>query len=51
MNKFNFFIGEPDLFFHRRGAEGTEEEKKEIVKRGNLLAANAKITSIAHCDQ
>jgi len=29
VNKFNSFIGELDLFFYRRGAEGTEEEKKE----------------------
>ncbi len=29
MNKPNYFLCELDLFFNRRGAEGTEEEKKE----------------------
>ena len=55
MNKPKYFIGELDLFFYRRGAEGTEEEKKErggcsrvlMVKRSNRFAVNAKITSIA----
>ena len=30
MNKPKYFICELDLFFYRRGAEGTEAEKKEI---------------------
>jgi hypothetical protein len=30
VNKLKYFICELDLFFNRRGAEGTEEEKKEI---------------------
>ena len=30
MNKLKYFICELDLFFNRRGAEGTEAEKKEI---------------------
>jgi hypothetical protein len=29
VNKPKYFIFEADLFFNRRGAEGTEEEKKE----------------------
>ena len=29
MNQPKYFICELDLFFYRRGAEGTEEEKKE----------------------
>jgi hypothetical protein len=29
VNKPKYFICELDLFFYRRGAEGTEEEKKE----------------------
>ena len=29
MNKPKYFLCELDLFFYRRGAEGTEEERKE----------------------
>ena len=29
MNKPKYFICELDLFFYRRGAKGTEEDKKE----------------------
>jgi hypothetical protein len=36
VNKPKYFIFEADLFFYRRGAEGTEEEKKEINLKSSI---------------
>jgi hypothetical protein len=46
VNKLKYFICELDLFFYRRGAEGTEAEKKEINLKSQIDTSWQKISIV-----